>query len=262
MCPSMVGAANAILSRDTFVERGVAKGHDRQAVDAALTITVLTGIFKTTKDGGIGLGNSMYALPSQQVAGGSRHPAQQRPTLMRTHGIVRDVIERRADGRPSASDPLDAFELCLSSLGHERFRAWWIQKRQELRLAGPMQSTTVLVLAASLAEGALSFIVPRAKNNGLMTCVDIAKPRQWRFEDLVKGAKSGNPTIDAILDEPASTRALQLNSSRQKIHAGFLIDTIPTGPIPDVRPEEAKDGIQTAEIVVRKIVDWLGRHPA
>jgi hypothetical protein len=164
--------------------------------------------------------------------------------------IVRDIIERRTDGRPATSNPLDAFESCLSALGHERFRAWWIQQRHELRLAGPMQPTTSLVLSASLAEGALAFVVPRAQKHGLMTRIDITKPRQWGFDDMVKGANSGNPAIDPILDEPTSIRALQLNATRQRIHAGFLIDTVASGPIPDLKPEEARDGVQTAESVV------------
>jgi hypothetical protein len=52
-----------------------------------------------------------------------------------------------------------------------------------------------------------------------------------------------------------------VNESRQRIHAGFLIETVQTGPIPDLKPEEAEDGIHTAELVVRKVVDWLGEAP-
>lgn len=256
-----VGAANAILPRDVLVERGVAKGLERHDVEVAVTVTLLAGILKE-KDGGVFHSNKMYALPSQQVGHQHRFTPRARPTLARTQGIVRDIIERRTDGRPAASNPLDAFESCLGAIGHERFRAWWIQQRHELRLAGPMQPTTSLVLAASLAEAALAFVVPRAQKHGLMSRIDITRPRQWGFDDLVKGAKSGNPAVDPILDEPTSSRVLQLNSTRQRIHAGFLIDTVANGPIPDLKPEEARDGVQTAEIVVRRVVEWLGRHPA
>lgn len=256
-----VGAAQASLPRDTLVERGVAKGHDRKDVEIAITITVLEDIFQE-KNGSISQGHATYALPSQQIAQtGARSPFP-RPGIERTYGIVRDIIERRTDGRPAASEPLDAFEACLGTLGHDRFRAWWVQKRHELRLANQTQQpTTVLVMAASLAEGALAFVVPRAQKSGLMGRIDVSKPRQWRFDDLVKGAKSGDPNVEAILDERTSQRALDLNAARQRIHAGYLIDTIPTGPIPDLRPEEARDAVQTVELVVRKIVDWLGRHP-
>jgi hypothetical protein len=63
------------------------------------------------------------------------------------------------------------------------------------------------------------------------------------------------------LDDDTAQRALKLNETRQRIHAGYLIDTIPTGPIPELKPEEAEDGLQTAKLVIRRIVDWLGRHP-
>jgi hypothetical protein len=95
-----------------------------------------------------------------------------------------------------------------------------------------------------------------------MSRIDVTKPRQWRFDELVRGAKSGNPSVDAILDDRTSQRALDLNTARQRIHAGYLIDSVPTGPIPDLRPEEARDALQMVEAVVRGIVDWLGRHPA
>jgi hypothetical protein len=256
-----VRAVNAVLPRDTLVERGVAKGLDRHALDIATTITVLAGAFKE-RDGMISPANTMYALPTQQISSGRQRVRTPRPTLLKTHTIVRDIVERRTDGRPKASDPLDAFELCLSTIGHERFRAWWIQQRAELRLAGPSQPTTQLVLAASLAEAALAFVVPRVHKNGLMTCLELAKPRTWRFDDLIKGAKSSNPTLDPILDDPTAVRALQLNGTRQRIHAGYLIDQVPNGPVPDLRPEQAKDGIQTAELLIRKVVDWLSRHPS
>jgi hypothetical protein len=85
-------------------------------------------------------------------------------------------------------------------------------------------------LAASLAEGALSFVVPRAKNNGLMTCVDIAKPRQWRFDDLVKGAKSGNPTIDAILQRFSIARHRRaFLSARERVSRVVHVSSVLVG---------------------------------
>jgi hypothetical protein len=176
--------------------------------------------------------------------------------------FVQDLDGQRGRGRkvPSAWPN----ERATSSPGGLKIapRASLLQKRSELRLADPAQQpTTMLVLAASLAEGALAFVVPRAQKNGLMSRIDLARPTLWRFDDLVKGSKSGNPTVDAILDERTTQRALDLNVARQKIHAGYLIDTVPTGPIPDLRPEEAREAAQTVDAVIRKIVDWLGRHP-
>ena len=94
-----------------------------------------------------------------------------------------------------------------------------------------------------------------------MSRIDAAKPRQFHFDELVKGAKSGNPNIDPILDDKAAARALELNATRQRIHAGYLLETAPSGPIPDLRPEEAQDALRIAEMVIRRIIDWLERHP-
>src|ERR1019366_3921330 len=154
-----VGRAQAALPRDTLVERGALKGHERQAIEIAIAVHLLEGFFYE-KDGSIGIANDKAnsPLPSAQRAEG-RRPQIDRPHLARLHDIVRDVVLRRNDGRPAASDPLDAFEATLSSLGHARFRTWWVQKRHELRIADQgTQPTTVLILAASLGEAALAFV--------------------------------------------------------------------------------------------------------
>jgi hypothetical protein len=118
----------------------------------------------------------------------------------------------------------------------------------------------VTVLAAALGEAALSFVVRRAQAAGLMKSIDLSKPRGWRFVDLIKGAKSGDPNVGALLDERSAQRCLDLNDARQRIHAGFLIDTAPAGPIPDLKPEQARDAVQTADLLVRKVVEWLAEQ--
>jgi hypothetical protein len=90
-----------------------------------------------------------------------------------------------------------------------------------------------------------------------MKSIDLSKPRGWRFVDLIKGSKSGDPSIRAILDERSAQRCLDLNDARQHIHAGFLIDQVPIGPIPDLKPEQARDAIQTSDLLVRKVLEWL-----
>jgi hypothetical protein len=254
-----VGAAGARLSRDILVERGAARGLDRQALEVAITVTVLDGILEE-KDGLVGHppGRLQWVLPTAQLGSSRREQAFDRPWLAKSLPLVQDVIARRTDGRPAAANPLDAFEGVLAKLEQDRFRAWWVQKRGELRLLEPArQPVAVIVLGAALVEAALSFVVPRAQAAGLMKSIDRSKPRLWRFPDLVKGAKSSDPAVRAILDERSAQRCLELNDARQRIHAGFLIDTVPNGPIPDLKPEQARDAVQTVDLLVRKVIEWL-----
>ncbi|HEU4407792.1 MAG TPA: hypothetical protein VFS43_21185 [Polyangiaceae bacterium] len=256
-----VGEASAKLSRDVFVERGVAQGYKREALEVAITVTVLDEILEE-KEGVVrhGDGKSNWILPSRQLA--SREHlhgrAIRRKWLDTAYPVVQDIIARRADGRHAAANPLDAFEGVLAELGHDRFRAWWVQKRHELRtLDTSLQPVAVTVLSAALAEAALSFVVPRAQASGLMRSIDVNKPRLWRFVDLIKGAKSNDPAVRAILDERSAQRCLDLNDARQRIHAGFLIDSAAGGPIPDLKPEQARDVLQTTDMLVRKVLEWL-----
>jgi hypothetical protein len=254
-----IGESAAQLSRDVLVERGFARGLDRHAVEVAITISLLEGILQD-KDGAIGHapGRLAWALPSIQHDGSAHETPFHRMWLQKAHPVVRDVIARRSDGRAPAANPLDAFESMLGELGHDRFRAWWVQKRDELKRSDSnQQPVAVTVLAAALAEAALTFVVPRAKAAGLMKRLEAEKPRTWKFADLVSGAKSGDPTTRAILDERTAARCLELNEARQRIHAGFLIDEVPTGPIPDLKPEQARDALQTVDQLVRKVFEWL-----
>lgn len=257
-----VGEANAKLDRDVLVSRGVAKGLDGHALEVAITVTVLDGILEET-DGVVTHVRQRlkWILPSEQIA--SRERIQRMhvvkaDNLAKALTIVKDVVARRDDGRVAAADPLDAFEKLLAELGQDRFRAWWVQERRELRLADiSLQPVSVLVHSAALAEATLSFVVPRAQSAGLMKRIDATKARQWRFVDLIQGAKSGDPNLRAILDERTAQRCLDLNETRQRIHAGYLIDTTPTGPVPDLKPEQARDALHTLELLVRKVIEWL-----
>jgi hypothetical protein len=253
-----LGEAAAKLNRDVLVERGVAKGLDRRQLELAITVTTRDGIFEE-KDGmvGHGRGKINWVLPSVQAK--SKTPWKPRSSwLNKVVPIVDDVISRRTDSRQATTNPLDAFENKLSDLGCERFRAWWVQKRHEIKTLDPrLQPVAATVLAAALAEAALAFIVPLAKKQGLMKLLDASKPRTWKFADMVKGARSSAADIQGVLDERTAQRCLDLNDTRQRIHAGFLIDTVASGPIPDLRPEEARDANQTVELLVRKVLDWL-----
>jgi hypothetical protein len=175
---------------------------------------------------------------------------------------VKDIIERRTDGRPQHAEPLDAFAEQLDRLQYGPFRLWWTQTVAELR-RGDAQSSpvSVCVLAAALVEGALTFVVRHARNRNLGVFRSKAcdgDPRTWRIDDLVASAASGSDS--AILDIPTKNRAEILIRTRQRIHAGRMLSEFPGG-VPDLRPEEARDAKATAELVVRRVLDWLERYP-
>ena len=64
----------------------------------------------------------------------------------------------------------------------------------------------------------------------------------------------------AILNPTVKLRAERLIVIRQRVHAGRMLSEFPGGP-PDLRPEEAREARETAEIVVRSVLDWLSHHP-
>jgi hypothetical protein len=175
---------------------------------------------------------------------------------------VRDVIERRMDGRSKSAEPLGAFAEQLEKLGYGHFRLWWNQTVAELSRTDPTSSPlSALVLAAALVEGALTFVVKHAQGLGLSVfgSTDFTKnPKTWRIDDLVAGAARGGDA--AILDFQTKNRADGLVQTRQRIHAGRMLSEFPQG-IPDLRPEEARDAKAIAEQVVRRILDWLEKYP-
>lgn len=249
------------IPRDVLVERGATKHLERSDVEVAVTFLVHEQCFAES-EGLVRRGSSRYAEPKDQSSAHS-FPTRLPVDRARVYSATRDVIERRRDGRPMASDPISAFSELLDKLGHGRFRGWWVQTASEMRLANEQQSpATVAVLSAALVEGALTFVVAHARRlpegpMGSRTFDDA--PRTWKIDDLVKSAAQGNQ--NAILDARTRDRATQLISTRQRIHAGRLLSEIPEGPIPDLRPEEARDARATAEVVIRKVVDWVTAHP-
>jgi hypothetical protein len=56
--------------------------------------------------------------------------------LRRANPIVLDLIALQDDGRPTASEPFDAFADELERLGHKPFRLWWNELVSELRHHG------------------------------------------------------------------------------------------------------------------------------
>lgn len=263
-CARTAGRDRAAIERSVLVERAVQEGIPRHDIDVAITLMVLRNIVQL-KAGLISYpsGGSRYASPSEQRRqNGGPRDVMRRPDSARAHPVVKDVVARRVDGRPPSSEPLDAFAVELQGLGHGAFRMWWTQTVAELRQCDTQTSPlAATVLAAALVEGALTFVVKRARDcgAGTMASKDFdGPPTRWKIEDLVASAARGGEA--AILDNSTRQRADTLIRARQRIHAGRMLSDFPGGP-PDLRPEEARDAKATAEIVVRRVLDWLQRFP-
>jgi hypothetical protein len=260
------GAENARLERSVIVERAVADSLPRLDVEAAITIMLLTGTL-VTKDGLLGYapGRGHFAPPSAQMQQqqAARIGTRRNDVLARLYPVVKDVIGRRSDNRPISAEPLDGLAKQLGQLGHGAFRVWWAQLVAELRQASSQTSpVTVTVLAAALVEGGLAFCVKRAQALGLAVMGSktfTESPTRWRIDDLVASAAAGGDT--AILDNQTRVRAEGLVKARQRIHAGRMLIEFPGG-VPELRPEEAREAQATAEQVIRRVWDWLQKHPS
>jgi hypothetical protein len=256
------GVSKAQLERSLIVERAVAKDIPRQDIEVAITILVMSGQLTEKEDIlRLAYGLAQYPLPST-LRNQLRGQPVRREARARAYPLVKDVIERRTDGRPKYVESLDAFAEELDKLSHGAFRLWWTQTVTELR-RGDVNSTpvSVSVLAAALVEGALTFVVKHARKLGLRVFLskDFERdPKTWKIDDLVASAASGSE--DAILNVQTKNRAETLIRTRQRIHAGRMLSDFPAG-VPDIRPEEARDAKATAEQVVRRVLDWLQKFP-
>lgn len=263
-CIRAEGGRSAHIARSVLVERAVAQNIPRLDIEAAITIFTLTKNHLVEKDGYLSSpsGRIYEPLPSAQrgtAIGNTPHS----DARQRAYEIVKDVVARRTDGRPQHAEPLDAFAEALDQLGYGRFRLWWTQTVSELRHSNPQSSpVSALVLAAALVEGALTFVVKNARSQGLgvFASTDFdGSPKTWKIENLVASAARGGES--AILDEPTRHRTTGLIHARQRIHAGRMLSELPDGVAPDLRPDEARDAKETAERVVRRVLDWLENYP-
>lgn len=259
-----VGFAGAALARTTLVHRGMAKGIDETALEAAVTILRLTEFISIDETGVVrpAHGKGLYPLALDQVRNRSRHEPIVRRWPRPTIEAVRDVIERRSATLPASRDPVAALEHELVALGYPQFRVWWAQQVSELAILGDAQTpTAVTVLCAALCEGALVFVVDRAQALGLTLTsrsIERGKHSSWKFDDLAGSAQRGT---DPVLDADTYNRVHRLNGLRQRIHAGRLIAE-PGRMTYDARPEEAAFARETLSLVARRVVDWVRRNPA
>ena len=258
-----LGAGGAKLERSVLVQRAVDSGLSRNDVEVAITMLIMAEHLVKDRDGLIRLKHGMEynPLPTEQQKQPS-HGTRRRADRDRAMPIVKDVVERRSDGRPQHAEPLDAFAEALERLGYGVFRTWWLQIVGELRRGGMTQSpVSVTVLSASLVEGVLTFVVRHAQSISSATQASktfTGDPRTWKIDDLVNSAAAGSDA--AILNPALKSRADALIGHRQRIHAGRMLSLFPKG-VADLRPEEARGARQTAEEVVRAVLDWLNRFP-
>jgi hypothetical protein len=256
-----VGAARALIERGTLAERAIARNIPETDIEVAMAIQIFAEHLTET-DGALRFNHTIHQgpLPSEQARTAIRRTRRDSRTEL--FPVVKDVISRRADGRPQYAEPFEAFSECLDQLGYKQFRLWWTQMVSELQRSDVQSSSvSICVLAAALVEGALTFVVRHARTSqlGPFRSKDFDRePRYWRIEDLVASAAPGGPK--GILDAATKSRAEMLIRSRQRIHAGRMLSENPDG-VADLRPEEARDAKQTAELVVRQILDWLQRFP-
>ncbi len=260
--------ARARIDRAVLVAQALSKGIRERDIEAAVTIMVIDQHL-LEKDGVLRFaqGRENYPSASEQLgqAQGTRVAQHVRriPERAQAYPLVNDVIERRTDGRPKAAEPFDAFAESLDKLGYGAFRVWWNRTVAELRHAEPTFSpTTVAVFSAALVEGALAFVVKHARGLGLgvFASSDFDRdPRTWKIDDLVSSASAGQRA--AIFDQATRHRANELIKVRQRIHAGRMLSDYKTR-VPDLRPEEARAARESAEIIVRRILEWLQEHPA
>ena len=261
-----VGAARASLNRRILVARAQSRALSAHDVEYATTILVLSGQLLQNDNGELRFAGQTAERPLPSVTAhmpGAIRRRFSRPARTRVLPHVRDVIQRRTDGRPKNIDPFPAFAEHLGALGYGHFRLWWSQTVAELGCTDTSTSPlSALVLAAALVEGALTFVVKHAQalNLGVFGSTDFKKdPKTWRIDDLVESAARGGES--AILDTPTKNRAQVLIQTRQRIHAGRMLSEYPSG-VSDLRPEEARDAKAVAEQVVRRVVDWLAKFPA
>lgn len=244
-----LGREKALATRAALVAQGAAAGLTGKNVEVAVEVLLLGGVL-VQQDKSVLRFTGSYASPKVQRQH-HRTARRAREELPGVHAAVRDILARRHDGRPSAAETLVAFSDVVARLGHQRFVTWWVHLREELSLADVLlQPTTTIVSCAALAEGALALVAARAREKGLWTSLPDG-PKNWKLEALLRAAQSGVPPI---LKDTEGVRCRMLNQSRQRIHAGRLLED-PTLTV-DWKPEEAREARSTLDMLLRRIIDW------
>lgn len=256
-----VGAGSAGVDKQTLIAQAADKNISELGMRAAITIYKFANAIKEEK----GIIRYVYSNGTKDLPGGrlrSKHQQVfERPLRQQIYPIVQDIISRRIDGRAKQIEALDAFTDALAQIGYGHFRLWWAQIVSEFRRTDPSNPISCLALSAAISEAALTFAAKYAKDKGLNSFRSNGlgeEPKGWRMEKLLEAAAFGP---NAALTGPAKTAAERLNHTRQRIHAGRVLSDNPGG-LPDLKPEEARAAKDTAEQVVRAVLEWLGRQQA
>lgn len=119
-------------------------------------------------------------------------------------------------------------------------------------------TTSLIVLAAALCEGALVFSVRKGREltNGKAFGARTfdGPPRGWYFDDLLKSARHESARI---IDSNLSDDCAVLLENRQRIHAGRLIDEPVTPALLDLKPQDAEQGVNAARRLVGAVLEWF-----
>jgi hypothetical protein len=256
------GAQNAKIDRSVLLARGTAEGLLELDLDLAVE-TYIWGRALQEQGGTLLGGLGGQSSPEEQRRQALQHyQASRSPHAGAAAMIeqVRDIMMRRTDRRPPSVEPIAAFAAALDDLKLSGLKAWWNEIAGELRRADNQTSpTSVIVLAAALAEASLCAVISRARTlDATMTGVKVDDPKSWKLVELQKFARRGEKPI--IVGDLVP-RVDQLNEQRQRIHAGrYWIAGRPANGF-DLRPEEARAARETLDQLLRAVLDWLRDNP-
>jgi len=260
------GERLARVDRVGLTTRAANEGVSEEAVELAFAVCVLGG-YLSEAEGGLykpKMKRHFETLPSQMLANNGARPysADKRRLEEDLLRIVRDVVARRGDGRGTHVDPFKAFGDRLGEFGYADYDLWWRQLVSEMQgLNSVAASTSLTVLSFALVEGALTFVCHEAAKRGtemLPKALFEKSEKEWDVGLLISGAAKGTTPM---FDEDLVRRARRLKGLRQRIHAGRYIGAGASRPEMDLRPETAVEARETAERVVRALLDWLGQNP-
>jgi hypothetical protein len=254
-----VGEHAAALTRDVLLARVIqSSGIAEEDIQAAVTFMRLGG--QLIDDGDkLRLAYPHAEQPSRVQQYQRAYPKPQAADLGPIFSVVTDVIRRRQPGVAKHPEPVIAFEKHIASLGkdYEYFAQWWRFLRNELALMTEEMPTARITHLAALAEGALALVVEKGRSVGgsMSEKLNPDDPTQWKFQHLIAAAKTGKPAI--IKDEALAQECLTLNRVRQRIHAGRLLAERGNYPLPDAKPEEARQAKATTDKLIRAVLEWL-----
>ena len=125
-----VGSGKACLDRSVMLDRAQRQSIPRHDIEVAVTLMTLSGQLAETN--GVLRFKSPQGgerpLPSEsRNQPGADRVRQSKSARTDVMPYVKDVVKRRADGRPKRIEPFGAFAEQLEKLGYGHLRLWWSQ---------------------------------------------------------------------------------------------------------------------------------------